>query len=48
MRYCSIPLVFEFYTFDKPLFVFISVRTIDPALDKSAMAEDLLQFELKY
>jgi len=51
MRYCSvfgIPRVFEFSKFDKRLFVFISMRTIYPALDKSAMAEDLLQFELKY
>ena len=51
MRYCSVfstPRVFDFSTFDKRLFVFISVRTIYPALDKSAMAENLLQFELKY
>jgi hypothetical protein len=51
MRYCSvfgIPRVLEFSTFDKRLFVFISVGIVYPALDKSAMAENLLQFELKY
>lgn len=51
MRYCSVfgtPRVFEFSTFDKRLFVFISVRTVDPALDKSTMTEELLQFELKH
>jgi len=50
MCYCSvfgIPRVFEFSTFDRRLFVFISVRTVDHALDKSTMAEEFLQFELK-
>jgi hypothetical protein len=50
MRYCSvfgIPRVFELSSFDKRLFVFISVRTIDPALDKSAMAEDLTAVRTK-